>query len=118
MGGLYANLIFHLGGTVRYRFTGEDMTSSKIRVARLLSLFRRFGRAVVPSTLWRRFNRINAVERWAHARWTRPLQGRAFLETRDALLAEPEQFLDSIGQGHPRKQGAVYSTDSRHEDQA
>src|SRR5205823_3361007 len=56
MGGMYGNLIFHLGGTIRYRFAGEDMTSSKIRVARLLSIVRALGRAVVPAKFWRRFN--------------------------------------------------------------
>ncbi len=95
-GGLYGNLIFHLGGTVRYSFAREDVTSSKIRVARLLSLFRGLGRAVVPLKLWRRFNRTIAVERWTQAHWARPLLGRVFLETRDALLADPEQFLHRL----------------------
>ena len=99
MGGLYGNLIYHLGGTVRFRFTAEDLTSSRIGAARLLSLVRHFGRAVVPSRLWRRVNRIDFIQRWAHARWARPLQGRAFMETRDALLADPEQFL------HQRRDG-------------
>jgi hypothetical protein len=101
MGGLYGNLVFHLGGTIRYRFVGEDMTSSRIRVARLLSVARALAQAVVPSKFWRRFNRITAIQRWAEARWTRPLQRHAFMETRHSLLAEPEQFLHGLGDKPP-----------------
>jgi hypothetical protein len=104
-GGLYGDLIFHLGGMVRNRSARKDVTSPKISAAHLLSLFRAFGRAVVPSKLWRRFNRMNAIQRWAEAHWARPLRGRVFLETgdavlfretRDALLADPEEFLHRL----------------------
>jgi hypothetical protein len=96
MGGLYGNLVFHFGGTVRFRFSEGEMTSSRIRVARLLSIARALGRSVVPPKFWRRFNSITAIQLWAEARWTRPLQRRAFMETRHSLLAEPEQFLHGL----------------------
>ncbi len=93
-GALYGNLIFHLGGTVRNRIAREDASSRKILfVARLLSWFRALGRAFVPSKLWKRVNRIHAVQRWADAHWARPLRGDVFLETRNALLTDPEGFL-------------------------
>jgi hypothetical protein len=97
IGALYGNLIFHLGGTVRNHSARENVSASKTRgVARLLSLFRALGRAVVPAKLWRRVNRIHAVQRWAEAHWARPLRGRVFLEARDALLADPDRFLREI----------------------
>jgi len=97
-GALYGNLIFHLGGTVRNRSARDDASSSKTRnIVRLLSLCRAFGKAVVPSKLWRRFNKIHAVQRWGNAHWARPLRGKEFQETRTALLADPEQFLHGLG---------------------
>lgn len=97
-GALYGNLIFHLGGTVRNRTAREDAASSTTRgIARMLSLGRAFGRAAVPSELWERLNRIPAIQRWTEAHWARPMRERAFLETRDALLADPEEFLHGLG---------------------
>lgn len=96
-GALYGNLIFHLGGTVRNHSAREELSSRKIRVvARLLSLLRMVGRAVVPAKLWRRFNRSTSVQRWADVHYGRPLQWRVFLETRNALLSDPEQFLREL----------------------
>jgi hypothetical protein len=96
-GGLYGNLIFHLGSTVRNRSARKDAAASATRgVARMLSLFRGLGRAFVPGKLWRRVNRIHAIQRWAEAHWARPLRGCEFLQTRDALLADPEEFLRGI----------------------
>ena len=67
-GALYENLIFHLDGTVRNRSARENVFSSKTRiVARLLSLIRVLGKAIVPSNLWRRLNRMDAIQRWAGA---------------------------------------------------
>jgi hypothetical protein len=63
----------------------------------MLSLGRAFGRAAVPSELWERLNRIPAIQRWTEAHWARPMRERAFLETRDALLADPEEFLHGLG---------------------
>lgn len=101
-GALYGNLIFHLGGTVRNHTAKEDAASSKTRnIARLLSLCRAFGKAVMPSKLWRRFNRIHAIQRWADAHWARPLRGKEFQETRTALLADPGQFLHGLGDAPP-----------------
>ena len=103
-GGLFGNLVFHLGSTVRNRAAREDAASSKTRgIARLLSLCRAFGRAVVPSKLWRRFNRIHAVQRWADRHWARPLRGEEFQETRTALLADPEGFLRGLGNAPPER---------------
>jgi hypothetical protein len=96
-GALYGNLIFHLGGTVQQHSARESASSSNAQgVARLLSLFRVLGRAVVPSKLWRRLTRIHAIQRWAFAYWARPLGARAFLETKDALMADPAQFLHRL----------------------
>ena len=103
-GGLFGNLVFHLGSTVRNRAAREDASSSKTRgIARLLSLCRAFGRAVVPSKLWRRFNRIHAVQRWADTHWARPLRGEEFQETRTALLADPEEFLRGLVNAPPER---------------
>lgn len=105
-GALYGNLIFHLGGTVRHRPAREDASSSKtLGIARLLSLCRACGRAVVPSRLWRRFNRIHAVQRWAERHWARPLRGEVFQETRTALLADPEAFLRGLVDGSEGRTG-------------
>jgi hypothetical protein len=107
-GALYGNLVFHLGGTVRNRSARQNVTSPKAQgVARLLSLSRALGQAVVPSKLWRRFNRIHAVQRWADRHWARPLRGRAFLETRDALLDDPETFLRRLQQGEAEASGNI-----------
>lgn len=96
-GALYGNLIFHLGGTVRNHSAREELSSRKIRVvARLLSLLRLVGRAVVPAKLWRRVNRSKSIQRWADVHYGRPLQWRVFLETRNALLSDPEQFLRQL----------------------
>ena len=93
-GALYENLIFHLCGAARNRLEREHVSSYRSRViARMLGLFRVLGRAVVPSKLWRRINRIHAIGRLAEAHWGRPVRGRAFLETRTSLLADPELFL-------------------------
>jgi hypothetical protein len=100
-------LIFHLGGAVRNRTARTDASSRKILlVARLLSLFRKLGRAFVPTKLWRRFNRIHAVQSWADAHWARPLRGDVFLETRNALLTDPEGFLRRL-QNLPQDQAEV-----------
>jgi hypothetical protein len=96
-GALYENMIFHLGGTVQNRPARQDLSSYKTRVGvRLLSAVRALGRAVVPTKLWRRVNRITAIQRLAEEHWARPGRGRVFLETRDALLADPEQFLQRL----------------------
>jgi hypothetical protein len=93
-GALYGNLIFHLGGTVRNHSAREELFSRKIRVvAYVLSIFREVGRAVVPHKLWQRFNRRKTIQRLANVYYGRPLQWRVFVETRNALLADPEHFL-------------------------
>ena len=101
-GALYGNLIFHLGGAIRNRTAGEDASPSKTRtIARLLSLCRAFGKAIMPSKLWRRINRMDAVQRWAGAHWARPLRVKEFQETRTALLADPEKFLHGLMDAPP-----------------
>ena len=106
-GALYENLIFHLGGTVQNRPARDDLSSYKTRVvARLLSAVRALGRALVPSKFWRRLNRITAIQRLAEAHWARPGRGRVFLDTRDALLADPEQFLHRL-QDRPQGEAEV-----------
>jgi hypothetical protein len=93
-GAVYENLIFHLGGTVQDRRLREDLSSYQARaVMRLLSMARALGSAVVPSKFWRRVNRITAIQRLAEAYWARPRRVHVFLETRNALLADPEQLL-------------------------
>ncbi len=106
-GALYENLIFHLGGTVQDRPVREDLSSYKARVVmRLLSLVRALGSAVLPSKFWRRVNRITAIQSLAEAYWARPKRVRVFLETRDALLADPEQFLHRL-QDRPQGEAEV-----------
>ena len=96
-GALYENLIYHLGGTAQNRRAREDLSSYKTRVVvRLLSAVRALGRAIVPSKFWRRVNRITAIQRLAETYWARPGRGHVFLETRNALLADPEQFLHRL----------------------
>jgi len=96
-GAVYENLIFHLGGTVQDRRLREGLSSYNARaVMRLLSMGRALGSAVVPSKFWRRVNRITAIQRLAEAYWARPRRVSVFLETRNALLADPEQLLHRL----------------------
>jgi hypothetical protein len=111
-GALYEDLFFHLVGASRDRFEA-DVIPSKIRVARVLSLLRVFAKAVVPTKLWLRLNRMNAVFRWAETHWARPLHGRAFVKNRNQLLADPERFLSSIESGRPWPKREEHSTDGK-----
>jgi hypothetical protein len=96
-GAVYENMIFHLGGTVQDRRFREDLSSYQARaVMRLLSMARALGSAVVPSKFWRRVNRITAVQRLAEAHWARPRRVREFLETKNALLGDPQQLLHRL----------------------
>lgn len=106
-GAVFGNLIFHLGGTVQDRSHRKDLSSYKARaIMHVLSIARALGTAVVPSLFWQRVNRIAAVQRFAEAHWTRPRRVRVFLETKNALLAEPEQLLQRL-QGRPPGEAQV-----------
>jgi hypothetical protein len=96
-GALYGSLIFHLGGTVQDRPLRKNLSSYDARVVmRLLSMVRVLGSAVVPSKFWRRLNRIAAIQRLAEAYWAKPRRVHVFLETRNALLSDPEQLLQRL----------------------
>jgi hypothetical protein len=107
-GALYENLIFHLGGTAQNRPARDDLSFYKTRVVvSLLSVIRALGRAVVPSRFWRRVNRITAIQRLAEGHWARPRRGRVYLDTRKALLADPEQFLHRLRDRSYQKNAAA-----------
>jgi hypothetical protein len=96
-GAVFENLIFHLGGTVQDRRLRQDLSSYRaLAVMHLLTMARALGAAVVPSKVWRRVNRITVIQRLAEAHWTRPSRVRVFLQTRNALLANPEEFLHRL----------------------
>jgi hypothetical protein len=91
-GGLYGDLIFHLGGAVVYHAGPEAVTSRQMRVARMLSLFRRMMLPLIPWRIRRRLVYMPGLGPWMVAHFVRP----AFEASRTALLTDPEQFLREI----------------------
>jgi hypothetical protein len=97
---LYDNLMFHLGGTVQDRPLRQNLSSYRARtVMSLLNMARAVGGAAMPSKFWRRVNRISTVQRLAEAHWAKPSRVRDFLDSRHALLADPEEFLRRLLDG-------------------
>ena len=96
-GAVYENLVFHLGGAVLDRNLRRDLSSYQARaIMTLLNIVRSLGRVLVPSRLWHRVSRIPAIQRMAEARWAKPRRVRTFLQTRDALLTDPQALLDRL----------------------
>lgn len=89
-GGIYGDLIFHLGGAVRHRSGAAEATRRDVRFAEILSRLRAVARWSIP---WRIRKHLQAIfGRWIHERSTLPV----LLTTREALLADPEGFLREL----------------------
>jgi hypothetical protein len=88
-GGLYGDLIFHLGGAVRYHAGPRTATVFQIHAASLLSVLRSFALVMVPWRLRSRILFMLGLVDWVEAHFTVP----ALQATRAALLADPEGFL-------------------------
>jgi hypothetical protein len=88
-GGLYGDLIFHLGGAVRYHEGPQKVTGAQIHTASLLSIVRSAALRIIPWRLRTRVLYMLGLVDWVEAHFTVP----ALQATRAALLADPEGFL-------------------------
>lgn len=88
-GGLYGDLVFHLGGAVRYHAGPQKTTGAQIHVVNLLGVLRSVALIIVPRRLRSRVLYMLGLVDWVEAHFTVP----ALRATRVALLADPEGFL-------------------------
>ena len=91
-GGIYGDLIFHLGGAVLYRASPKATTRPRIRAAEMLSLVRSAAVVILPWRLRRRFLDVLGLGSWVEGHFTVP----ALQAAKSALLADPEQFLHRL----------------------
>jgi hypothetical protein len=91
-GGIYGELVFHLGGAVLYRARAQPASRGQIRTADVLSVVRRATLPILPAWLRRRVLGSLGLERWIEAHFTVPALESAKAE----LLKDPEQYLRRI----------------------
>jgi len=95
-GGLYGDLIFHLGGAVIHGAGPHATSAAQVRAAKLLSRLRSMAVVLLPWRLRRRFLDIFGLSRWVHENFTTP----ALEANKAALLADPDRFLREIQNQH------------------
>jgi hypothetical protein len=88
-GGIYGDLIFHLGGAALYGASTQAASRGQIRAAKVMSLVRRASLPIFPVWLRRRVLSMLGLERWVETHFTVP----ALASAKSELLKDPEQFL-------------------------
>ena len=88
-GGIYGDVVFHLGGAVLYRAEIKPAKPGEMRFAAMLSFLRPLVLSILPWRIRRRILEVLGLGSWMEAHFTVP----ALHAARSALLADPEQFL-------------------------
>lgn len=88
-GGIYGDVVFHLGGAVFYRAKRKPAKPGEMRLAAMLSVLRSTVIKIIPWRIRRRILPVLGLDSWMQTHFTVP----ALQATRSALLADPERFL-------------------------